>query len=104
RKSLRTNVFSVAKLRLPDLMTERRSVQETASAARCGKMSFADALRLHCNLITVDPSLKPNSREYWRKIIGFIEKSWPEALTKDVRKLGEPEMRSWLTKFCGRYA
>src|SRR5205823_14662125 len=56
RKSLRTNVFSVAKLRLPDLITEHRRVQETANAARCGKMTFWDALRLHRDQITVDPS------------------------------------------------
>lgn len=104
RKSLRTDVFSVAKLKLPDLIKERRASHEVAISARRGKMTFGEALGLHLETIKANGSLKPNSRIYWEKIVEFIERTWPEASEKDVRKLSEADLRVWLLNFSGKYS
>jgi hypothetical protein len=42
RKSLRTDVYSVAKLRLPDLIGENRALVEAAAGRSSGKLTFGD--------------------------------------------------------------
>src|SRR2546430_14838900 len=62
RKSLKTDVLSVAKLRLPDLIKERRVPHSASSSAIRGKMNFGDALNLQRERIKNNPRLKPNSK------------------------------------------
>src|SRR5438093_2351744 len=47
RPSLKTNVFSVAKIRLADVVQEKRKAAEAEKVARNGKMTFGDALGLY---------------------------------------------------------
>lgn len=104
RKSLKTNVLSVAKLRLGDLLKERRVDHQATTRVRSGKMTFKNAIRIHREAVETDSSLKPNTRLYWQKILEFIEKSWPEALSMDVRRFTEPELRTWFSRYAAQYA
>src|SRR5205814_8182535 len=47
RQSLKTGVFSVAKIRLADLVQEKRKAAEAEKVATNGKMTFGDALALY---------------------------------------------------------
>jgi integrase len=104
RRSLKTNVVSVAKLRLADMLKEHRGDHQTKESIRQGRMNFSDGLEIHLGSIDADPSLKPATKIYWRRVMEFIEKSWPEALHRDVRKFSEADLRTWLTTFSKRYA
>ncbi|CAN5537517.1 site-specific integrase [soil metagenome] len=104
RKSLKTTVFSVAKLRLPDVIKEHRGVNETKKATLAGKLLFQDALRTHRVRIDTDASLKPNSKAYWEKILDFIETTWEGSLTTDIRKYAETDLQAWFGAFASRYA
>ncbi len=104
RKSLKTNVKSVAKLRLPDLINERRGSQETRKTIATGKMCFEDALRIHAERLASDSALKNSTKGYWDKIIASIKRSWPDALKKDLQKFNDEDLRAWLSRYSEKYA
>ena len=64
RRSLKTSVLSVAKLRLGDLEKKERQLAEHQTAAADGRMSFGDALAIYEQRLKGDASLKPRTREY----------------------------------------
>ena len=64
RKSLRTHVYSVAKLRLGDEIAEQRELAEASTNQSAGKLTFADVVELYRARIGSEPRLKPASRRY----------------------------------------
>src|SRR6266550_3915607 len=64
RKSLRTDVYSVAKLRLHDELAEQRELAEASTKQAAGKLTFADVVELYRARIGSEPRLKPSSRHY----------------------------------------
>jgi integrase len=103
-KSLKTDVFSVAKQRLPDLLREFRGRAELAAAVARGKMLVADAAELHLERIRSALSLKPSSKRYREMLVGFIRRSSPTLFSMDVRKVTERDCRIWLARYHQRYA
>src|SRR5260221_4180074 len=87
RQSLKTNVLSVAQLRLHDLIKlERQQLEGRAEAAK-GKMSFGDALETYRQQLELNPSLKPSAKLCRRKCIGALLKLCARLLQTDVRKI-----------------
>jgi hypothetical protein len=104
RKSLKTNVQSVAKLRLPDLINQRRGSLENRKDIARGKMCFEDAVTIYQEQIASNSSLKNSTKEYWKKIIGSISRSWPDVLQKDLSKINDEHLRTWLLKYSNKYS
>ncbi|MDQ3622150.1 MAG: hypothetical protein M3463_06640 [Verrucomicrobiota bacterium] len=104
RKSLETTVFSVAKQRLPDKIREFRARHESVKAFANGKMTVGDASRSYEAKIEANASLKPRSKDYYKMVLGFIERSWPTLVETDVRKVSDRECENWLTGFQKAYA
>ena len=99
RKSLKTDVLSVAKLRLADLDKQERQRAESTDAAARGKMTVGDAVAIHQERVAGDASLKPRTKEYDGQRIVALFKSWPglkETLVRDVTKT---ECLNWAAKY-----
>ncbi|MHB8520040.1 MAG: hypothetical protein ACYDH9_04715 [Limisphaerales bacterium] len=64
RRSLRTQVLSIARLRLADLEKAERQVAEHATACAGGKMTFGDALAIYRQRLHGDASLKPRTKAH----------------------------------------
>ncbi len=64
RKSLKTDVLSVAKLRLGDLDKQERQRAESTDAVARGKMTVGDAVAIHQERVAGDASLKLRTKEY----------------------------------------
>src|SRR6266481_10205716 len=75
RRSLKTPVLSVAKLRLGDLEKKERQLAEHQTAAADGRMSFGDALSIYEQRLNGDASLKPRTREYHEQRIKALLRS-----------------------------
>src|SRR5271167_4749879 len=58
RQSLKTNVFSVAKIRLADLTQEQRKAAEAGRASSNGKMLFAEARKIYEERLANNQRLK----------------------------------------------
>lgn len=104
RKSLKTSVFSVAKLRLPDTIKAHRSVYQSRRRFGAGKMTFGGAVQTYRDKLEANSDLKPRSKYYYRLILQFIEKSWPGILAKDIRDISESDCKCWHDQFRQRYA
>src|SRR5436190_653054 len=104
RKSLRTDVYSVAKLRLADEIAEQRELAEAATKQAAGKLTFADVVQQYRERIESEPRLKPASRRYRLMTVDFIVKSWPAVLTKKIGKITYRECADWLRCFQTKYA
>jgi integrase len=104
RKSLRTDVYSVAKLRLSDEIAEQRELAEAAINQAAGRLTFGDVVEQYRERIQSEPRLKPASRRYRLMTVDFIVKSWPAILPKKVGKITYRECAEWLRRFQTRFA
>jgi integrase len=99
RKTLKTDVLSVAKLRLGDLEKQERQRAESKDGVARGRMTFADAIEIHKLRVAGDRSLKPRTKEYHQQRIDALVKSWPGFATMEIRAVTKAECLSWAAKF-----
>lgn len=103
-KSLQTNVFSVAKQRLPDLLRERRLLAQSGTPIHGGKMLVADAANQYLKKIAASASLKPSSKRYRAMLVEFIRRSSPSLFAMDSRKTTERDCEDWLQRYQRKYS
>jgi integrase len=104
RRSLKTDVLSVAQLRLSDLLkAERQGVESRASVSK-GKMTFGDALGIYASRLEAKVELKPSAKLYRQKCIEALVRSWPGLREMDVRKVSERECLNWAARFGAKYS
>jgi integrase len=102
-KKLDTDVFSVAKQRLPDFVKEQRQGVEREKEITAGKMTFGDALAIYKQRLAGNPKLKPGAKLYREKCIATLLDTWPGIEQIDIRKIRKDDCLSWaakLTKPC----
>ena len=99
RKSLKTDVLSVGKLRLADFEKQERQRAESGEAAAHGRMTMGDAMTLHRQRVAGDASLKPRTREYHDQRLRALVKSWPGIDRKEIRSLTKTDCLNWAAKF-----
>jgi integrase len=99
RRSLDTNVLSVAKLRLGDLEKQERQLAEQQTAIGDGRMTFDDALVVFRQRLEGDLSIKPRTRAYHEERVKALVKSWPELAGTEVRSITKSECLNWAAKF-----
>ena len=87
RRSLKTTVLSVAKLRLADLEKNERGSAASREAVAEGKMTFGDCLEVFKTRLESDPKAKPNTKEYYRYRIQALLESWPELADLNVSRI-----------------
>jgi len=99
RKSLQTDVLTVAKLRLADMeKVERGRASSQANIAR-GKMTFEEAASIYKQRIEGDVRLKKHSKEYYFNRLIALLKSWPDLAKTDIGKITKTDCLNWSTCF-----
>jgi len=98
RRSLKTNVITVAKMRLADLEKCEQQKAQHVQAVTNGKMTFGDALAVFKGRVEASPALKPRSKEYCAYRIAALLKSWPGLSDKDVSRITNAECLDWSVK------
>jgi integrase len=98
RRSLKTNVITVAKLRMADLEKSERQKAQSANAVTNGKMTFGDALAVFKTRVQANPAIKPRTKEYYGWRIVALLKSWPELANRDVSRISNTECLDWSVK------
>jgi integrase len=104
RKSLKTDVLSVAKLRLGDLAKQERESAETIQSASKGKMTFGDCVAIFKTQTEASNLLKPTSKLYRREVVESIARSWPGIGSLDVRRISANDCNSWAAKYSSQYS
>ena len=98
-RSLKTDVLSVAKLRLGDLEKMERQRAESGQSVASGKMTVGDAIEIHRKRIAGDASLKPATRAYHEQRITAMLKSWPGLEQKEIRSVTKTDCLDWAARF-----
>ena len=104
RKSLKTNVLTVAKLRLADLERSERGFVESRKTASKGRMTFGECLAIFKTQTEASHLLKPAGKRYYAEVINSILKSWPGLVALDVRRISANDCNTWAAKFSGNYS
>jgi integrase len=104
RKSLKTDVLSVAKLRLGDLEKSEREGAETCTLASKGRMRFGECVKMFKEQTSTSNLVKPSTKHYRLEILDSITKSWPGVESRDVRQISPNECKTWAAKFSNQYS
>jgi integrase len=104
RKSLKTDVLSIAKLRLNDLEKNERGHMETRNTARKGRMTFEDCLAIYKSHTQASRLLKPSGKRYYSEVTNSILKTWPGLEALDIRRISTNDCNSWAAKFSNLYS
>ena len=104
RQSLKTDVLSIAKLRLQDLLAGEQKKTERRKTIAVGKMTFGDALEIYKRRVTEDGETKPSTKKYQTEILEAVQKSWPEINSLDVKKIAHAECTNWRSRFGAEYS
>ncbi len=90
RRSLKTDVWTTAKLRLLDFLKDQREqVPKTESP------TFSECVARFKTRLSEDVSMKPSSREYRGICIRKIELTWPELWNERIVDISPDQCRSW---------
>jgi len=104
RQSLKTNVISVAKLRLRDFAKEKQEEMGDDSAALSGKMTVDDAIAIFRQRLDGQQDIKEGAKVYRRKCLEALLKSWPDLESKPVGKVSKDACLSWAKEFAADYS
>src|SRR5208282_4925202 len=104
RKSLKTGVLTIAKLRLADLEKSEREAVESRGSANTGRMTFGDCVAIFKTQTETSSLLKPSAKHYRNEILDSIIKSWPGIAKRDVRRFSSSECNTWAAQFSNQYS
>lgn len=99
RRSLKTDVLTVAKLRLSDFEKHERQQSEVSDGAARGRITVANAVEIFRQRKAGDASLKPRTRQYHEERLKALLKSWNGLANKEIRTLTKTDCLDWAAKF-----
>ena len=95
RQTLKTDVMSVAKLRLTDFIKTKQEEMGDVSAIATGKMTMGDALAIFRQRLDARQDIKEGAKVYRRKCIDVVLRSWPGLEQKPIGKVGRDDCDKW---------
>jgi len=104
RRSLKTDVLSVAKLRLNDFEAETRATIDRKKETSLGRMTLANAADVFKTQTETNLRLKPTSKKYRAELVKSLFKTWPQISDTDVRKITDSQCKEWAVRFGREYS
>lgn len=103
RRSLKTDVLSVAKLRLTDEEKKHRKAAQQQTAIQRGRaqMTFGEALEIYRARLQVNPDIKSKTKSYYEQRILSLKKTWPTLEKTNLRDLSKQDCLDWAARFQG---
>jgi integrase len=103
RKSLKTDVLSVAKLRLTDEEKRHRQAAQRQLAIQRGRgqMTFGEALQIYRARLQANPEIKSKTKDYYEQRILSLRKTWPTLEKTNLRDLSKQDCLDWAARFDG---
>src|SRR5438477_10059006 len=103
RKSLKTDVLSVAKLRLTDEEKKHREAaqRQLAFLRGRGQMNFGDALEIYRARLEANPDIKSKTKDYYQTRIDSLLRTWPGLEKTNVRDISKQDCLDWAARYDG---
>ena len=94
-KSLKTSHFSVAQAKLAEFLKEHRERASNANGGVSAKMTFGEAAAMHLRNLDDNLRIKPSTRDYWRRRLLALIRSWPRLNETEIRKITQAACKEW---------
>ena len=104
RKSLDTNVLTVAKLRLADVLDTEQKAVAPSQTKIVGKMIFADALAIFKERQKLATDIKDSTKAYNARAAFDLLKTWSGLEQMDVKRITKFDCLEWRAKFGKMYS
>jgi hypothetical protein len=104
RKSLDTNVLSVAKLRLADVLDTEHKAVGASKTKIIGRMTFGDALAIFRERQKNATEIKDGTKDYNERAGVDLLKTWSGLESLDVRRITKQDCLQWRADFGKRYS
>jgi len=103
RKSLKTDVLSVAKLRLTDEEKKHREAAQRQLAFQRGRgqMTFGDALEIYRARLEANPDIKSKTKDYYEQRVDSLLRTWPGLKKTNVRDISKQDCLDWAARYKG---
>ena len=100
-KSLKTSHFRVAQAKLAEFLKEHRERlgDGNGNGEVSAKMTFGEAAAIHLRNLDDNLRLKPSTRDYWRRRLLALIKSWPGLNETEVRKITQLACKEWASSY-----
>jgi site-specific recombinase XerD len=102
--SLKTKVFSVAKLELLKHLQSHHAVAEAETRTSRGKATVGDLAAIYLQEVELDGSIKASTKEYRGKTIKYLFRSWPGLSDRAPNRVSETECRHWAAEYRGKFS
>src|SRR6266567_2212840 len=102
-KSLKTDVLSVAKLRLTDEEKKHREAAQRQLAIQRGRgqMTFGDALEIYRARLESNPDIKSKTKDYYQQRVDSLMRTWPGLNKTNVRDISKQNCLDWAALYDG---
>ncbi len=104
RKSLDTNILSVAKLRLADVLDAEHRAVAPSQTKIVGKMTFGDALAIFRERQKHATDVKDSTKRYNERAAIDLLKTWAGLEQMDVKRITKFDCLEWRSRFGKMYA
>ena len=98
-RSLKTLHYSVARARLAEFLKEHRERASNGNGGVSAKMTFGEAAAIHLRNLDNNLRIKPSTRDYWRRRLLALIKSWPGLNETEVRKITQVACKEWASTY-----
>lgn len=102
-RSLKTDVFEVAKFRLAEELKGFRSVARAAQTVETGRGTVEQLAQLYLVKVKNNPNLKASTRIDYVNLVKAIFKSWPELKTAKPKDISKSDCEAWAKRYSDRY-
>jgi len=98
-QSLKTSHYSIARARLAEFLKEHRERASNRNGGVSAKMTFGEAAAIHLRNLDDNLRIKPSTRDYWRRRLLALIKSWPGLNETEVRKITQVGCKQWASTY-----
>jgi len=99
RESLKTTVWTTARMRLTDLQKEQRE-----NSNRVEPPKFSEAVELFKQELEHDTTLKPQSKKYRLYCLTKLQRTWPELWELRINEITPEACKEWAAKLVSEIA
>jgi len=96
-RSLQTEVFSVAKLRLPDAAQKIRRAPAVTRSIESGRFTVGEAMEVYRQKLELQDQ-RPKTREFYLNGLKVLNRTWAALAAQPINRVTQNEIEAWLSR------
>jgi integrase len=102
--SLKTDVFTVAKIRIAKERKAFDAVTETVRTVETGDPTVEMCAKVCLERVANSTRIKSSSAHYYKQVVKAIFESWPELKAAKPKAISKRDLEAWSKRFSERYS